>query len=79
MKGLIDMERYTVDRIEDGIVVLEKEDLTHIELPASDFNFSIKEGNVLLFENGRFTVDEAYESERRRKIFSKQKNIFKNK
>lgn len=73
------MERYTVDRIEDGIVVLEKEDLTHIELSASDFNFSIEEGNVLLFENGRFTVDEAYESERRRRIFSKQKNIFKNK
>ena len=73
------MERYTVDRIEDGIVVLEKEDLTHIELPASDFDLSIKEGNVLLFENGRFTVDEAYESERRRRIFNKQKNIFKNK
>ena len=73
------MERYTVDRIEDGIVVLEKEDLTHIELPASAFDFEVKEGNVLLFENGIFTVDEAFESERRRKIFNKQKNIFKNK
>ncbi len=73
------MERYTVDRIEDGIVVLEKEDLTHMEISASAFDFGVKEGNVLLFENGRFTVDEAYESERRRRIFSKQKNIFKNK
>lgn len=73
------MERYTVDRIEDGIVVLEKEDLTHMEISASAFDFEVKEGNVLLFENGRFTVDEAYESERRRRIFSKQKNIFKNK
>ena len=79
MKGLIDMERYTVDRIEDGIVVLEKEDLTHIEISASAFDFEVKEGNVLLFENGRFTVDEACENERRRRIFNKQKNIFKNK
>ena len=73
------MERFIVDRIENLIAVLEKEDLSHIEIEVSEIGFEVKEGNVLLFENDKFTLDEAYEDERRRKIFEKQKNIFKNK
>ena len=73
------MERYIVDRVEDGIAVLEKEDLTHIEIIVSEIGYEVKEGNVLLFENGKFALDEVFEAERRRKIFEKQKNIFKNK
>ena len=73
------MERYIVDRVENNIAVLEKDDLSHIEIQVSEIAFEVKEGNVLLFENGKFVLDEAYEAERRRKIFEKQKNIFKNK
>ena len=73
------MERFIVDRIENLIAVLEKEDLSHIEIEVSEIGFEVKEGNVLLFENDKFTLDEAYKTERRRKIFEKQKNIFKNK
>ena len=73
------MERYIVDRVENNIAVLEKDDLSHIEIQVSEIGFEVKEGNVLLFENGKFVLDEAYEAERRRKIFEKQKNIFKNK
>ena len=79
MKGFNNMERYIVDRVEDGIAVLEKEDLTHVEIPVSEIDYEVKEGNALLFESGKLTLDEAYEAERRRKIFEKQKNIFKNK
>ena len=79
MKGFNNMERYIVDRVEDGIAVLEKEDLTHIEIIVSEIGYEVKEGNVLLFENGKFALDEVFEAERRRKIFEKQKNIFKNK
>ena len=79
MKGFNNMERYIVDRVEDGIAVLEKEDLTHVEIPVSEIGYEVKEGNALLFESGKLTLDEAYEAERRRKIFEKQKNIFKNK
>ena len=79
MKGFNNMERYIVDRVEDGIAVLEKEDLTHIEIIVSEIGYEVKEGNALLFESGKLTLDEAYEAERRRKIFEKQKNIFKNK
>ncbi len=73
------MIRYTVDRIEEGMAVLEKEDLTHIEIPVSELSLEVKEGNVLHFENGKFTLDEATEAERRRRILEKQRNIFKNK
>ena len=79
LKGFNNMERYIVDRVKDGIAVLEKEDLTHIEIIVSEIGYEVKEGNVLLFENGKFTLDEAFEVERRRKIFEKQKIIFKNK
>ena len=57
------MERYIVDRVEDGIAVLEKEDLTHVEIPVSEIGYEVKEGNVLLFENGKFTLDEAFEAD----------------
>lgn len=73
------MKKYIVDRIEEGIAVLEKEDMSHIEIPLSDFGIKVSEGNVLIFENGEFTLDEHYEKERRRRLFEKQKNIFKNK
>ena len=79
MKRLTEMEKYIVDRIENGIVVLEKEDLTHIEISSDNLDFDVKEGNVLLLEKGKYTIDEAAEEERRRKIYNKQKNIFKNK
>ena len=73
------MERYIVDRVENNIAVLERDDLTHMEIQVLEIGFEVKEGNALLFENSKFTLDEAYEAERRRKIFGKQKNIFKNK
>ena len=73
------MEKYIVDRIENGLVVLEKEDLTHIEISLDNLDFEVKEGNILLLDNGKYTIDEAAEDERRRKINNKQKNIFKNK
>ena len=73
------MEKLIVDRIENGIAVLEKEDLSHTEISLNEIGFEVKEGDVLLFENGIYTVDTAYEEERRRNIFQKQRNIFKNK
>ena len=44
------MEKYTVDRVEDGIVTLEKSDLTHVDYKESDFSFPVKEGNILIFD-----------------------------
>lgn len=71
------MIKYTVDRVEDGIAVLEKEDLSHVELKVSEIPFTVKEGNVLLFDEGKFILDFSEEEERRKTILEKQRNIFK--
>ncbi len=71
------MERYIVERNQEGIVRLEKEDMTHIEVKESDIPFKVSEGNVLICTSGVFTLDVEEENTRRKKIFEKQKNIFK--
>ena len=74
------MEKYIVDRTEDGIIVLEKDDGTHFELNETSVPFKVSEGNVFLRDNsGSFIRDETEEKVRRERIFEKQKNIFKNK
>ena len=73
------MEKYIVDRIEEGIIILEKEDMTHIEIDKNDFPFEVSEGNVLIYDSGAFFHDNDEENIRRKRIFEKQKNIFKNK
>ena len=71
------MEKYTVDRIEDGIVTLEKADLTHVDCKESDFSFTVKEGNILIFDGEEFRLDTAEEEAARKRILEKQRNIFK--
>ena len=73
------MERYIVDRVGEGIIRLEKDDLTHIEINENEIPFKVIEGNVLIYDSGSFTLDKSGEEARRKKIFEKQKNIFKNK
>ena len=37
------MEKYIVDRIEEGIIIFEKEDMTHIEIDKNDIPFKVSE------------------------------------
>lgn len=71
------MEKYTVDRVEDGIVTLEKSDITHVDYKGSDFSFPVKEGNILIFDGEKFQLDAAEEEAARKRILEKQRNIFK--
>ena len=68
--------RLTVDRIEGEFAVCETEDLTIINIPLADFSFEIYEGSVIISENGKLSVDEEYESERRAKLIALQNSIF---
>ena len=67
-----------VDRITENIAVLEKVDLSHIELDVSLLPKGIKEGSVIMYENGVYTIDDADEEERRKRIFAKQRLVFTN-
>lgn len=67
-----------VDRIESGIAVCEKEDLSHIEILLKDLPFETKEGSVLLQnEDGSFSLDLTEEEARRKRMLEMQKNLLK--
>ena len=56
---------YSVDRIENSLVVLigDNGEKKHIERPL--FSFTVKEGDMLRFKDGSWTID-CEETERRR-------------
>ncbi len=69
------MEKLIVDRITQGIAVLEKEDKSHIEVPLEVIGLDIKEGSVLLFDGNRYSADKVSEDERRKRIFEMQEKL----
>ncbi len=69
------MEKLIVDRIEEGIAVLEKEDGTYIKMNATDFSFDIREGNILTFDGGKYSLIKDEEEERRSKILALQSKL----
>ena len=69
--------RLTVDRIVEGIAVLEKDDMTHCEIALSLLPEGTKEGTVLFFDGEKYTVDAEEEAIRRKRILEKQRMLFK--
>ena len=69
--------KLTVDRIEEGFAVLEKDDLTHENIPLSLLPDGIKEGSVLSFDGETYTLDPDAEAEARERIIRKQRSVFK--
>lgn len=67
-----------VDRIEDSVAVCEKEDLTRVEISASDLPENCREGSVLqVLEDGKIILDTESENERRKKLFNLTKMLIK--
>ena len=61
--------KYTVDRIENDIVVLETFDtLEMINVKKDLLPPNIHEGSILYYENNKYILDEQEEIERRKKI-----------
>lgn len=70
------MKKFTVDRIENGKVVLECENGDFVTLNAKTLPKNIKDGDVLNFENGSCFFN-AEETERRSKKIKKlMKDLF---
>ena len=69
--------KLTVERVGEAFAVLEKEDMTHIEVSLDKLPSGIKEGNVLNFDGTYYHLDEAAEKEARTRIIEKQRSIFK--
>ncbi len=66
-----------VDRIEEGIAVLEKEDMTRISISAEMLPQGVKEGSILLFDGVNYIIDTEAVSERKKAMLEKQKLLFK--
>ena len=69
--------KLTVDRITEGIAVLEKEDMTHLEVSVDKLPCGVKEGNVLVFDGSTYRVDANAQAEAKARIINKQRSIFK--
>ena len=69
--------KLTVERIYQDIAVLEKEDMSHIEVSTKLLPKDLKEGNVLVFNGTDYAIDAKAEAEARARIIEKQRSIFK--
>ena len=69
------MERYVIDRFEGDFVVLEKSDGTTIDVEKTEIP-TAKEGDVLILENGVYTIDKEDTQERKKRIEEKMKKLF---
>lgn len=67
----------TVDRIEEGIATLEKEDMTHIQISISLLPEGTKEGSVLNFDGAEYTLDAEEEERRRKRMLELQSRLYK--
>lgn len=64
-----------VDRIEDGIAVIEQE-VGRIEVPVKMLAPDVREGDIVTLENGLYTADKAASEKRRREMTELQNNLW---
>ena len=71
-----DKIKYTVDRIENDIVILEKYPTKEmIEIDKKILSDNIHEGSIIIFDNNKYYLDEIDEYKRREEIFKKFMNL----
>ncbi len=70
--------KYIIDRFEGEFAVLEKETGGTIDVPKDKIP-NAKEGDVILFENGAYIINEEETQRRREMITEKMRKILKKK
>ncbi|MDO4153737.1 MAG: DUF3006 domain-containing protein [Clostridia bacterium] len=71
------METFIVDRLENDLVILERDNKTFLQVPLTAFVSPVSEGSVVLVgADGKYSVDEVKTAARKAKLFQLQKNIF---
>ena len=69
---------FTVDRIENNIIVCEDENGNVCEITKEDYMVNIKEGDIIKKENEKWVVDVDKTMERKKYIEELTKNMWKN-
>lgn len=63
------MDKYSVDRIEEDIIVLENiENKEIIEINKSELDFEVVDGNILKLVDGKFVLDKETEVSRKESL-----------
>ena len=71
--------KYSVDRIEGDIVVLDNIETTEvIQVNKNDLGFEIREGNILTLVNGKFVLDMAEEVRRKNLLRERMDRLRRN-
>lgn len=68
--------RYAVDRIEEGVAVCEREDGASVHVLASRLPAGTREGSLLSFADGTWTLLEEETDRVRHELFSLQESLF---
>ncbi|MGN1371309.1 MAG: DUF3006 domain-containing protein [Candidatus Coprovivens sp.] len=64
--------KYSVDRIEENIAILESlKDKEKKEIPITELPSNTKEGNILLYKNNMYIKDEILEQKRKKDLKNK--------
>lgn len=69
------LEKFIIDRIEGDFAVLEKETGGTIDVPLSLIK-NAKEGDAVLFDGEKYTINEKETNERKKRIQEKMKMLF---
>ena len=72
------MKKFIIDRFEEEFAVLEKDEGGTVDVPRIKIP-DAKEGDVILLENGVYTIDEAETLKRKEIIAEKMKKLFERK
>lgn len=63
------MDKYSVDRIEENIIVLENiENKEIIEINKCELDFEVVDGNILKLIDGKFELDQKVEVSRKESL-----------
>ncbi len=63
------MDKYSVDRIEEDIIVLENiENKEIIEINKCELDFEVVDGNILKLVDGKFELDQKVEVSRKESL-----------
>ena len=63
------MDKYSVDRIEENIIVLENiENKEIIEINKCELDFEVVDGNILKLVDGKFELDQKAEVSRKESL-----------
>ena len=75
-KNTMKNELLIVEKIEDGIVTVEKSEKESFDIKVSELGCEVKEGDVLKCENGKYSVDKEKTEELRKVSIYLQNTAF---